>query len=66
MDPGILLDFPDLLHGRIERRGHRLVHQLRLVALDEVRRPPVAAEQLLQFLAGDAGQDGRDWKSCNR
>jgi hypothetical protein len=30
-----------------------------LVALDEVRRPAVAAQQLFQFLAGDAGEDGR-------
>ena len=36
-----------------------LMHHLRLVALDEVRRPAVAAEQLLQFLMLDAGQDGR-------
>ena len=35
------------------------MHQLGLVTLDEVGRPPVAAEQLLQFLVLDAGQDGR-------
>ena len=59
MDAGVLLDFFDLLHRRVERRGHGLMHQLGLVTLDEVGRPPVAAEQLFQFLAGDAGQDGR-------
>ena len=59
MDAGVLLDLLDLLHRRVERRGHRLMHQRGLVTLDEVGRPPVAAEQLLQFLAGDAGEDGR-------
>src|SRR5580693_7672736 len=38
--------------------GH-LMHQLGLVTLDEVGRPPVAAEQLFQFLAGDAGEESR-------
>ena len=56
---GVLLDLLDLLHRRVERRGHGLVHRLRLVALDEVGRPAVAAEQLLQFLVVDAGEDGR-------
>jgi hypothetical protein len=35
------------------------MHQLGLVTLDEVGRPPVAAEQLFQFLTGDAGEEGR-------
>ena len=35
------------------------MHQLRLVTLDEEGGPPVATEQLFQFLAGDAGKDGR-------
>ena len=35
------------------------MHQLGLVTLDEMRRPAVAAKQLLQFLALDAGQDCR-------
>ena len=59
MDAGVLLDLFDLLHRRVERRGHGLMHQLGLVTLDEVGRPPVTAEQLLQFLAGDACEDGR-------
>ena len=59
MDAGVLLDGPDLLHRRVQRRGHRLVHQRGLVALDEIGRPAVAAEQLFQFLVGDAGQDRR-------
>ena len=57
-DAGLLLDRLDLLDRRVERRGHGLVHQLRLVALDEIGRPAVAAEQLFQFLMLDAGQDG--------
>ena len=40
-------------------RGHQLVHRLRLVALDEVRRPAAAAQELLQLLVLDARQDGR-------
>ena len=59
VDAGILLDFLDLLHRRVERCGHGLVHQRRLVPLDKVRRPPIAAEQLFQFLMLDAGQDSR-------
>ena len=43
----------------IEGCGHGLMHLLRLFSLDEVRRPAVAAEQLVQFLVGDAGEDGR-------
>ena len=58
-DAGVLLDLLDLLHRRVERRGHGLVHQLGLVTLDEVGRPAVAAEQLFQFLVRDAGEDGR-------
>jgi hypothetical protein len=59
MGAGVLLDFLDLLDRRIERRGHRLVHQIGLVTLDEVGRPAIAAEQLFQFLAGDAGEHSR-------
>lgn len=59
VDAGVLMDFLDLLNRDIERRGHRLVHQRRIVTLDEVGSPPVAAEQLFQFLAGDAGEDSR-------
>ena len=39
--------------------GHGLMHLCRLVAFDEVGRPAVAAQQLLQFLVRDARQDGR-------
>ena len=59
MVPGILLNGLDLFHCRVERGGHRLMHQLGLISLDEQRCPAVAAEQLLQLLVGDARQDGR-------
>ncbi len=35
------------------------MHQRRLVTFDEDGRPTVAAQQLLQFVVGDAGEDGR-------
>ena len=44
-DAGVVLDLLDLLDHPIEGRGHRLMHLLRLVSLDEVRRPAVAEEQ---------------------
>ena len=59
VDAGVLLDRLDLSHRRIERRGHGLVHSRGLVTLHEVRCPSVAAEQLLQLLARDAGKYGR-------
>ena len=59
VDAGVLLDFFDLLHRRVERRGHGLMHRRRLVAFDENGHPAVAAKQLLQFLAGDASEESR-------
>ena len=53
------LDGPDLLHRFVERGGHGLMHQFGLVTFDEIRRPAVATEQLVQFFMGDAGEDGR-------
>ena len=58
-DARVVLDSLDLLDRRVERRGHRLVHRRGLVTLDEVGRPAVAAQQLLQFLARDARQQRR-------
>ena len=43
----------------IQRRGHRLVHQRRLMALDVVRRPAIAAQELIQFFRFDARENGR-------
>ena len=57
--PGVRLDSPDLGDDRIERRGHQPVHRLRLVPLDEVGRVAIAAQEMLQLLAADAGQDRR-------
>jgi hypothetical protein len=54
----ILLDLPDLFHGSVERRGHGLVHEMRLVPLDEPGRPTTAPKELLQLLARDPGEDG--------
>ena len=48
----------DLLDDLIEGCGHGLMHLLRVVSLDEVRRPAAAAEELVQFFVGDAHQDG--------
>src|SRR6202158_1149567 len=56
VNAGVLLDFLDLLHRRIERRGHGLVHRRRLVTVDKVGHPPIAAEQLFQFFAANAGE----------
>ncbi len=56
---GIMLERPDPLHRGIQRGCHRLMHQRRLVALDEDRRPAIAAQQLLKFLARDARKHGR-------
>ena len=41
----------------IQGRCHELMHRRRIFALDEVRRVAVPAEQLIQFLVTDPGQD---------
>ena len=48
----------NLLNGRIQCGGHRLVHQRRLMAFHEQRRPAATAQKLLQLLAGDAREHG--------
>ena len=53
-----LLDLPDLLHGSVERPSHGLVHQVWIVPLDEQGCPTAAAQELLQLLAADPGEDG--------
>jgi hypothetical protein len=57
--PRVLLDLPDVLDGLLQRGGHQLMHLFRLVAFDEIGRPAAAAQELLQFLVLDAGEDGR-------
>ena len=55
----LLLNRADLSDTVFERGGHFLVHSLRLVALDEIRLVSVTRQQRLQFLARNAGEDGR-------
>jgi hypothetical protein len=55
---GVGLNLLDFGHDPIERAGHQLVHRLGLMALDEIGMVAVAAEQGLQFLVADPGQDG--------
>ena len=57
--PCIVLDVPDALDCRVERGRHRFVHRGRLVALDEIRQPAVALQQLLQLFARDARKERR-------
>ena len=59
VDAGVLLDLLDLLDRLSSVAAMASCISRGLVALDEVGRPPVAAEQLLQFLVLDAGEDGR-------
>ena len=59
LGPGVGLDSPDLGHDLVERRRHQLVHRLRIVAFDEIGAVAVAAHQLLELLAADAGQHRR-------
>src|SRR5262245_52503738 len=55
----IELDPLDLGHDVVERRGQLLVHLLRIVALDEARRVPVALEQLPELVRRDAREEAR-------
>jgi hypothetical protein len=52
-------DAPDLLDNRVQRRGHQLVHCLRVVALDKVRCVSVAAEKMVELLVADSREDRR-------
>ena len=56
---GVRLDPPDLGHDLVERRGHVLMHGLRIVPLDKVGRVAVAEHEMLKFFAADARQDRR-------
>ena len=53
-----MLNALDVLYRGVQRRCHRLMHRLRLMSFDEIRCPPVSAQQLLQFLSADAGKHG--------
>ena len=54
----VMLDLLDLCDHGIECGHHRCVHQDRIGSLDKVRRPTIAAKQLLQLFAGDAREHG--------
>src|SRR5689334_18498363 len=53
------LDFRDLLEDAVEGRREKLVHCLRLVALDEIRTITVADEERLQLVRRNAREDRR-------
>ena len=55
----LLLDGADLGHDPIQRGRHGLVHARGVVSLHEQRRVAVAAQQGLELLVGDAGEDRR-------
>ena len=48
------LNFADDL---VQGGGHQLVHLFRLMPLDEIRRVAIAAEQVIQLLMADAGEN---------
>ena len=52
------LNLFDLRDDSIECGRHQLVHLLRFIPFDEIRRVPVAAKELLQLLVTDARQHG--------
>ena len=55
----LVLEGADLRVAGVHGRRHLLMHGHRVVALDEVGRPPVAAHQLRQLLLGDAREQRR-------
>ena len=57
--PGIALNALNLGEDLVERRGHHAMRRHGVIALDHIRRIPVAANQRFQLLAGNAGENGR-------
>src|SRR5450755_4582157 len=57
MNAGVRLNLPDLLNDGVQGRSHGFVHRCWIMALHEVRNPPVAAQQLLQLFVGNARQN---------
>ena len=53
------LDLLDLRDRRVERGRHLLVHLGGFVPLDEMGRVAVAAEEMIQLLVADPGEDAR-------
>ena len=56
---GVGLEGEDLLDALVHDIGHLAVHLGGVAALDEVGLPAAAAEEALQLLMADAGEDGR-------
>src|SRR5436190_19552069 len=57
--PRGLLYLADPRQNHIQRTGERLVHQRRIIALDEMRIVAIAAQQVSELLAADASQHCR-------
>jgi hypothetical protein len=55
----LLLDPANLQHAVFQRRGHFLVHLLRVVAFHEIRRPAVAPEQIPELRLRNASEQCR-------
>ena len=55
----LLLDTTDFPYAVFEGRRHRLMHSGRIGALHEIRLVAIAAEQRLQLVMRDAGEDWR-------
>ena len=55
----VRLDPPDAFDGRSHRRGHELMHGVRVIPLDEQRRPTAPAQELVQLVFLDASEHGR-------
>ena len=56
---GNVLDAPNVVNDLFQRRRHQLVHGLRVVALDEMRRVAVAAHQGFELFMRDARENRR-------
>ena len=54
---GVMLDAANVLDHVVQRSSHELMHRLRLVTFDEIRRPAAATDKLFQLLVIDAGQN---------
>ncbi len=55
----LALDGSDFIENPVEGGRHRRVHGIGLVSHDEVRLPPIAAQQALQLIPRNARQHGR-------
>ena len=53
----VSLDALDLADDNVESVGHQLVHLLRFVPLNEIGRVAITAEEMVQLLVADPGQD---------